>query len=481
MSGIKTKFSFQLLYAFSQLIFPLISYPYITRTLGAAGLGLVGYVEYVSGFIIAIASFGIPFYGVREAAKLQNNLPGQQLLFRQLFLIHVLVSIIGLAVFAGIINFSRQVIPLPLFALGCINIMLPPFIAEWYMQGIEAFKFTTIRNIVLRALGLAAIFIFVASTPDYVIYYGIIILVQLAVAVTNLYRINAFQQSKDVAGIRRHVKPLLHFFLTASIISIYVFFDVIILGMAADEKSVGYYTVAIKIIKLSLLLVLALNVILFPRISQLTSVMDLAVIRSLIDKVLSFIILLTLPITVGFYFLAPQIIQLVAGAAFLPAIPLMRLLCAVPFVIGLSNLFVYQILVPFEKEKKMLLAVFITCICSLGLHVTLVNLFEEKGTAVATIFTEVIMLVLTYYFSFKTFHFNFPVRLLLQSIAALGPFVSLVLIAQYVAAPPIWIVCIAVPGIILYGLLHLFLFKNTLLREALTSLRWRRKLRVSNG
>jgi O-antigen/teichoic acid export membrane protein len=482
MSGIKKKFSFQLLYAFSQLVFPLITYPYITRTIGAAGLGLLGYVEYVSGFIIAVASFGIPFYGVREVARLQNDPLHRQLLFRQLFFIHVIVSVTGVLVFTAIIKLSNQSIPLALVALGCAGILLPPFAAEWYMQGVEAFQYTTVRNIVLRALGVLTTLLLVSSQADYIVYYSIILLVQVAVAVTNLYKIGFPTTGFGFSGWKRHVKPLWRFFLTASIISMYVFFDVIVLGFFTTDRAVGYYTIAIKIVKLSLLLVLSLNVILFPRISFLTTTKDLGGIRVLLHKAICFIILLTLPIAAGFYFLAPQIIFLLAGQDFTPSILLVQILSGIPFIIGISNLFVYQILLPFGNEKRMLTAVFITCIVSLALHVVLAQLYKEKGTAIATVLTETVMAALTFYFSFKIFPFSFPLKILVQSSAALLPFIAFVFIAQRLMSLSLPIICYSVfPGILVYALLQIFLFKNNLFLEVSLSLRQRRKISVSNG
>jgi O-antigen/teichoic acid export membrane protein len=482
MPGIRKKFFFQILYALSQLIFPLVTYPYITRTIGAEGLGLVGYIEYVSGFIITIVAFGIPFYGVREAAKLQNDPQKLQLLFRQLFSIQLLISCLGLLIFLGIVTFGKQDISLQLLILGCANILLPAFVAEWYMQGTEAFRFTTIRSIVLRTVGLIAIFLFVVSKEDYVYYYLIIILVQAAVAISNLYKIGYNNIGFHFSGYKQHLKPLWHFFLTASIISVYVFFDVIILGWFTDEKLVGYYTLAIKLVKLSLLLVLSVNVILFPRISHLTVLNDIESIRSLLHKSLNFIVVLTLPIGLGFYFLAPQIVQLIAGDDFVSSIPLVQILSVLPFVIGLSSLFVYQVLVPFGKEKKLLLSVFVTCICSLILHIILVQLYKEKGTAVATTLTELIMTLLVSYFSLKTFAFSFPVKNFFQAVLSLLPFLAFIFICQRMLSQPAFIIALSLlPGMIVYLLFQVFVFKNSIIRDALSSLRLGKKLSTING
>lgn len=468
MSGIRKKFLFQLLYAFSQAAFPLITYPYITRKLGAEGIGLVGYVEYVSGFIITIASFGIPFYGVREIAKVQDDEQKKQAILRRLFSFHFLVSLFGCAVFVGLMKANQQQnISSSLLLLGCINILLPAFIAEWYMQGIEAFAFTTIRSIVLRFAGLIALLLFVNGRQDYIIYYLIIILVQVAVAVTNMRKIGwkGFQPKLHKEGLP--LKSLWHFFLTTSIISVYVFFDVLILGWVADEVHVGYYTVAIRIVKLSLLLVLSLNVILFPRISYLkfTSA-DETKLHDLIQKAMQFIIVVTLPLGAGFYFMAPQIIDILAGNQFTPSVLLVQILSVLPLFIGFSNLFVFQILTPFGREKQLLLCVAVTCTLSLLLHLTLSRLWIEKGTAVATIATEMFMTLLTATFAFKTFRFRFPYYTLLQSCIASFPFILVIVVCRnYVASSFAVIVISATTGLMMYVFLQLSVFKNALLTQ----------------
>lgn len=482
MPGTKKKFVFQLIFAFSQLAFPLITYQYITKTIGPEGIGLVGYVEYASGFIISVAAFGIPFYGVREAAKLQDKPQQLQLIFQQLFSIHFALSCIGALLFLGLIAYSKPQIPVPLLMLGCANVLLHPFIAEWYMQGIEAFQFTTLRGIVLRSLGLVAIFLFVTSPKHYLHYYLIIIFIQLAVAITNLYKIGYRNIRIHLSGYMQHTRSLGYFFLTASVISVYVFFDVIILGWFADEKVVGYYTLAIKLVKLSLLLVLSLNTVLFPRISHLTASSDVAAIRSLIEKALNFMIILTLPISAGFYFLAPEIIRLIATDNFTASITLVEVLSTLPLVIGLSNLFVYHILVPFGKEKKLLTAAVAICSCSLLLHVTLTRLYLEKGTATATFLTELFMTILTGYLSYKTFAFSFPLKSLVQTMVALVPFGMLIPVGRYFFSHPAAIISFTtVLAGAFYMILQLVFFKNLIVREMVTSLRFTKITGIRHG
>lgn len=479
MSGIKKKFLFQALYAFSQLAFPLITYPYITRKLNAAGLGLVGYVDYISGFVMTVAAFGIPLYGVREIARLQNELQKKEAVLRQLFSFHFLLSLLGCAVFVFLIKANhRQNIPPSLLTLGCANILLPAFVAEWYMQGIEAFVFTTLRSIVLRFFGIVALLLFVNNQGDYSVYYLITVLVQAAVAFTNVFKIGPQRFRPDFSFQNLPLKKLWHFFLTSSLVSVYVFFDVIILGWTAGNAHVGYYTIAIKIVKLSLLMVLSLNVILFPRISFLKAAAgEEELIAGLIEKSTSFIFLLTVPLLVGFYFLAAPIVQVLAGPKFASSITVVQWLCGLPLIIGLSNLFSYQILLPFGQEKKLLWSVAITCVCSLALQYFLSSRWAENGTAIATLLTEFLMMALVMFFSLRTFRFHFPVTALWQSIVATLPFLAIVLAFRTSLTEPFYVLLFSIAaGGILYLLIQLFVFKNALLANVWNGLkqgRWR--------
>ncbi|HEY0092395.1 MAG TPA: polysaccharide biosynthesis C-terminal domain-containing protein, partial [Flavobacterium sp.] len=314
---------------------------------------------------------------------------------------------------------------------------------------------------------------------EYITYYLIIVLVQAAVAFSNMHKIGwkGFLPKFSIESLP--VKSLWHFFLSSSIISIYVFFDVLILGWIAEEKNVGYYTVAIRIVKLSLLMVLSLNVILFPRISHLRSNSNNDVkVKGLIEKSMQFILVLTIPIFAGFYFLAPQIISILAGDGFAPSVFLVQILSVLPVIIGFSNLFVYQIITPFGKEKQLLICVFITCVVSLLLHVVFAHLWSERGTAVATICTELLMTVLTAMVAFRTLRIHFPVATMLQAIAAVAPFILIVLFFQNHIHNP-WLLTFGCGfiGIAIYAAIQLFVFRNELVTEVVSELkRFNRRL-----
>ena len=85
---------YNIILALSQVLFPLITFPYLARTLGPEHIGVINFAESFSRYFIAVAAFGIPIYGVREIAKVQNNLALRSQLLCEIFLINFIASIL---------------------------------------------------------------------------------------------------------------------------------------------------------------------------------------------------------------------------------------------------------------------------------------------------------------------------------------------------------------------------------------------------
>jgi len=467
--SLKRNFFFQFLLAFTQVAFPLITYPYLARTLEPSGIGKVGYIEFIAGLIITIFSVGIPYYGVREIARLKNNIAGRGKTFLDLISIHLLTSLAGMAFFFVVLSLNKSFDDQPLLYLGALYILLQAFSVEWYLQGTEAFDFIAIRSIVIRIVGIIAIFLFVKTKTDFIIYYGIITATQLLVSIVSLSKAIAENNfTKASIQLQPHFKPLLYFFLTTTFISTYVFFDTIILGFLTTEEHVGYYTFSLRIVKLPLLLLLTFNTVLYPRISflQTEKMEDEAKKYQIFTADL--ILTLTIPLTVCFYFLAPEIISLLGGAKFYPSIPVLQILAPLPFVISLSNFFFLQVLSPQLKEKRIMLTVLLGSMLSIGLNYLLIPSLKEKGAAIAALTTESFVCILLAIFSWQH----------VKVIMKWKTFISSSVLSVFVL--PITILCkgqfnqplmIILSTILFFGIIYIlvqaFLLRNMAMRAAL--------------
>jgi O-antigen/teichoic acid export membrane protein len=467
VSDLKKTFLSQFLLAFTQLVFPLITYPYLARTLGPVGIGKVSYIEFVAGFIITVFSIGIPYYGVREIAKARNDTARRSRLTAELILVHLICMIAGTLLFVLLLmlnpNYQGES---RLIFFGSLYILVQVFTIEWYLQGTEAFQFIAWRSIIVRVFGIAAIFLFVKTGNDYIIYYLVILLTQVIIATAAIVKMTKENSlSFRSAGFGIHLTPLFYFFLTSSFISIYVFFDTIILGWLTDEDHVGYYSFALRIVKLPLLLLLTLNTILYPRVSYLHAEGEQERITKLARFTTKFIITITIPASVCFYLLAPEIIALLGGQGFEPSVKILQLLSPLPLLVGLSNFLVLQVMAPSHKERSIMIAVLIASVISLALNFLLIPRLLEMGAAMAVLVTESIVLLLSFYFSFKQVkeHFswnNIVVSLLLSLLS-----IPVVLVLRNFMNSNLYILLFSLLIFgVLYAAIQLLFFRNEVMK-----------------
>ena len=159
----------------SQVFLPLISIPYISRVLSPAGIGEVSFVDSFTFYFISIAEFGIVTYGIREVAKLRDDVAARNKLVSELLLFHIVSSTVTLLVYAAAVLVIWDKIHDTRILLFSLAYLLVNFFAcEWYFLGMEKFRYISYRSILSRVLGLIAMFIIIKQPSDYFLYYGII-------------------------------------------------------------------------------------------------------------------------------------------------------------------------------------------------------------------------------------------------------------------------------------------------------------------
>jgi len=473
LASLKNKFVYQLLLSATQVLLPLATYPYITRILGPDNLGKVNYVDFLSQMLIVLASFGIPYYAVREISVVRNDAVKRAAFIREMLWLHGGFVLIAATAF-GAATYQQWIFNPALYAFALINILVSTLTFEWYMQGTESFRYTAIRTVLLRTAMLVAFFTFIKNSEDYVLYFGIFTAGNLVLVGFNCYKViteNHFV--KTPLQLKRHLRPLWHFFLTSSAISIYIYFDTIILQhLTHDEQAVGYYTTTIKLVKVCLLVLVAIGTVLMPRLSFLAGEGDLVSIKKHLDKSLMFVVTLGLPISAGLYLLAPEIIAVIAGKAFMPAVQLMKILALLPLAIGLSNVFCFQTLVPFNKEKIFLAAAVTGCITSVSLNFLLIPQLSAAGAAWSNMVTEIIITVITGVYAYKIIRFQIPAAVIFQTVLICLLFIPVVILLRNVILNPLYLLPVAIIScVLLFLIMQYFIFKNGAVKETAVYLR----------
>ena len=464
---LKKNLVYNTLLSVSQVLFPLIIFPFAFKVLEPAGIGLLSFTENLTQYLISLAALGIPIYGIREVAKCKQDKEKLSNLFSSLFFIQCLLTIIIILIYLFLIQHVERLSKDKfIYYISSIIILINVFTIEWFLQGLEKFKLIAIRTIIIRSLFIILILLFVKSKNDLLVYYGLILLTTFLNAAVNFSQALMYLTIKvRIKETLQHVKPLLFIFITTLAVNVYIVLDTVILGfLSPNNESVGYYTTALRICKIPLAFMTALSMVLIPRISSFYATGDLNRVHDLIQKSFSYIILIALPISIGLFLLAPDIIFLLANKNYEPSITVVRLLSLLTLIIGLNNLFGMQILTTLGKEKVTMYIVAVGMMVSVLCNLSLVPIFSYIGTTISTLLAEIFVTVATGYFALYYFKFRFPWIIIIQSLIACLSFVPLYYFTAIISQNPLFrVLFMIVIGGTIYFLLMLFLFKNRFL------------------
>ena len=99
-SSIVKNYIYNIGYQMLVLFLPLITTPYISRILGAEGIGAFGYTESISQYFILFGCIGLNLYVQREIAYCQGDKEERSKVFIELLIVRVITVSIVLIIFA---------------------------------------------------------------------------------------------------------------------------------------------------------------------------------------------------------------------------------------------------------------------------------------------------------------------------------------------------------------------------------------------
>ncbi len=471
MSTLRKNIAFNTLLSVSQILFPLVTFPYASRVLGPEGMGTVSFADNFITYFLIFSALGIPLYGVREIAKVKDDHVALSKVFSELILIHLITSILSVGILLVIsLSSARLLNNFGLYQIGMGILLGNVFIAEWFFQGIGKFKYIALRTVLIRLFTIALLFFLVHSPADKNIYYALNLIATIIAALANMYALSKLIGiSFYNLSLRKHLKPLFIIFSNSIITTIYLVFDTIILGFLTNDVHVGYYAASMRISKISLAVIGVLSAVLLPRLTVAFRDKNWDEAKSLLLKSMSFVVFLSIPIAIGTLCLSEEIIMLFAGAKYLPAVTSLQILCFIVCFVGMAQVFAHQILLPLHQERKILYASLFGVVVSLGLNFMLIPTLKQNGAAISSLATEASVTLVLFYFSFKLFKLTFPVIQLVQAvISSLLFFIVKFLVLKLVEIPVLIILLTVLISGVVYAIMQLFVWRNKTIIEALS-------------
>ena len=452
-----------ILHRFLSVVFPLISSMYVSRTLGVSGVGEVASAQNLVTYFTFVSALGIPTYGVREIAKTKTNHQECNKVFSELFCINFIsttLSLIAYYITIFLVNRGGQVSVIhytfsALIALNYFNI-------EWMYQGFEDYKYITIRSVAIKITALLLMLLFVRGEEDVLPYTLCICFGTAGNNILNMVKMNRYVYfSFSGLHLKKHMNAILTLFASTIAIELYSLLDTTMLTVMSNTKTVGYYTNAVKIVKIAASMITALGGVLLPRLSLYFQQEDRDAIRSTMQQFFDLIKLLFIPSCVGLCLVANALTVTLFGENFLPSAMTIRILAPLVIFMPMSAFF-SQIVLTVGREKDYFFSVAAGTVINAILNAILIPIFFQNGAAIASVATEFIILVAMCFAAQRVQHISYlSGQTIGMIVSALTMAVVIIMTNQIICAMPwplVLVIQIVVGGIT-YALM-LIILKN---------------------
>lgn len=382
----------------TNILFPIITAPYVARVLGPECLGLANFANSYVGYFVLVAALGIPNYGIREVSKRRDNIKELSNIFSELFSINIVTSILTSLLFLlTIIAIDKLRIEYVIFLIAGISLFSSPFSIDWFFSGLEEFKYITIRSILVKTIAIVCLFLFVHSTDDLYIY---ILLSALAGCLNQFWNLLVLIKKGitirfTLKGYNNHIKPLLLLFSSTIAVSLYTTINTVMLGFLTSYDQVSYYSQANSLSRTFLAVVTSMSEVMVPRLSFLNKSKDWKNINALVEKSFSMVSFIAFPMAIGTIMVAPIFIPIFLGNDFAGSIQPLQIISLIIIIIGFNNITTVQILLGLGFDSKLLYTVLWGTVINLILNGLLIPILGTNGAAISSVIAEVIILLVS--------------------------------------------------------------------------------------
>lgn len=372
----------------SSILFPLITFPYISRVLQPENVGRVNFgVSFVSYFSL-IASLGINTYAIRECSSARNEKKKLEKLASEIFSINICTTIIAyvfliitLVLFRKLDNYRILII------IQSTTIFFTTWGADWLNSAMEDFKYITLRSIAFQFISLALMFLFVKEPKDYLKYAAITVISSSGSNLTNVFYRKKYCSIHFTSqmSLKIHLKPIILLFVMILAQNIFNNADITMLGLMKGDFAVGIYSTAYKIKNIIVQVTSSLLWVVMPRMSLYFNEGNYSKINTMLKKVLGLMVFIGFPCIAGCIALSSEIVQMIGGSQYTSAkIPLIILMLSFFVDIFGGSFLGNMVCLPGKNEKEFMKA----CCFAAAVNIILNYILIPYGGPTSAAFTS---------------------------------------------------------------------------------------------
>ena len=400
--SIKKNYLFNSSYQLFALIVPLITTPYVSRVLGANGIGIYSYTFSIVSYFVLFSALGTSTYSNRNLGIVRDDVEERSRFFWDIFSLRVILSSISLVIyFTYVFFFAENKFIAALQGINLIDIMMD---VTWFYQGMENFKIIAIRNYVIKLVNVIFIFTVVRDSSDLWWYVFGIAFWSLLANISLWAPLRKLIKHPQIKKIRpfKNISIIIQLFVPTIAIQIYAMLDKSMIGwISGNPAENGYYEQSEKIVKMSLILITSLSTVTIPKISRLFARGKIDELKKLLFRSYRFVWALGCALMFGVIGINYMLVPVFFGPGFDGVKVILPVLSTLFILMGMNHTTGRQYLISTGRQKEYMYIVVGGGIVNVGINAALIPFFGALGAAIGSVVGELLIMIIQFVYIYK--------------------------------------------------------------------------------
>ena len=392
--SIKKNYLFNTSYQILALIVPLITTPYVSRVLGAHGIGIYSYTFSIVSYFVLFSALGTSTYSNRNLGIIRDDVDERTKFFWEIFSLRAILASISLVIyFAYVIVLSENKLIAALQGIYLIDIMMD---ITWFFQGMENFKLIAIRNYVIKLVNVIFIFTVVKDENDLWWYvlglaaWSLLANISMWIPLKKLIKGPKFKEIKPF----KHISIIIQLFVPTIASQIYTMLDKSMIGWLYGKPSEnGCYEQSDKIVKMSITLIIALGTVTIPKISRLFAQGKMDGMKKLLYRSYRFVWAMGCALMFGVIGINYLLVPVFFGPGYDRVELILPILSTLFIIMGLNHTTGRQYLISTGRQKAYMYIVIVGGIVNVLINAACIPFFGAVGAAIGSVVGEIVILI----------------------------------------------------------------------------------------
>lgn len=455
---------------------PLITTPYVSRVLGADHVGQYSYALSIVTYFTLFATLGSTTHGQRVIAYNRDDPEKLSESFWNTVFFRVISTVICIALYFTFVYLTEDVSILQVIVV--LNTVNVAFDISWFYQGIEDFKQTAIRGLVVKLVGLVGIFVFVRSADDTWKYATILLGSQLLGSFSLWARIPSLVGKPHNVKPFSDIKDMFLVFLPTIASQVYLVLDKSMIGwITRSDYQNGCYDQSEKLVRVVLVLISSIANVILPRVANLYAQKKMDEARTYVYKAYRVVMLIAVPIFFGIIVCATILIPVYLGSGYDLSVPLIQIFSWLLIAVSLASITGLAYLVPTKQQNVYTISVTIAAVANFIMNSIMIPRIGAIGAAIASIIAETIGSTIQLGYCRKSGQLKLR-QVFLPSwkyyVSGIVMFLLLEVLKMRLDTNILGLLILVVAGIVIYGLM-LLLMRDSFVLEQIKGLLAKRK------